>query len=181
MKTRIALLALAAVALVLPTALSAAEKPLPSAELVYFENNSRQFRVTDANGSPATAKEGMKLGVGWTVKTGKGDTAEIELTHNRTIIKVSQNTTFTVKALGDTKETPNVMSVAVGKIRTVAGRASGNERYRIEGGAAVCGVSGTDFIFTVPENGADAILQTLEGLVEFWKENDPGSILQVGA
>lgn len=181
MKTRIAFLALAAVVLLLPTALSAAEKALPSARLVYFENSSRQFRVTDANGAPATAKEGMKLGVGWTVRTGKGDVAEIELTHNRTIIKVSQNTTFTVKALGDTRENPNVLAVAAGKIRTVAGKATGDERYRVEGGAAVCGVTGTDFIFTVPEDGSDAILQTLEGLVEFWKAADPGRILQVGA
>jgi hypothetical protein len=181
MKMRTALTILVVMALVLPMGLAAAAKQLPSAQLVYFENNSRQLKVTDELGSPATAKEGMKLGVGWTVKTSKGDIAEVELTHNKTIIKISQNTTFTVKALGDTKANPNVLAVAAGKIRTVAGKATGNERYRIEGGAAVCGVSGTDFIFTVPEDGSDAILQTLEGLVEFWKENDPGNILQVGA
>jgi hypothetical protein len=174
MKMRIALVILVAMALVLPMGLSAVAKQLPSAQLVYFENSSRQFTVTDDRGSPATAKEGMKLGIGWTVKTGKGDVAEVELTHNKTIIKISQNTTFTVKALGDTKENPNVLAVAAGKIRTVAGKATGNERYRIEGGAAVCGVSGTDFVFTVPEDGSDAILQTLEGLVEFWKQADPG-------
>jgi len=181
MKMRTARAILVAAARVLPMGLAAAEKVLPSAQLVYFENNSRQFKVTDDKGSPASAREGMKLGVGWTVKTGRGDVAEVELVHNRTIIKIAQTTTFTVKALGGPKEAPNVLAVAAGKIRTVAGKATGNERYRIEGGAAVCGVSGTDFIFTVPENGADAILQTLEGLVEFWKENDPGSILQVGA
>lgn len=181
MKMRTAIVMLLLAALALPTGLAAAEKILPSAQLVYFENNSRQFKVTDDKGSPASAREGMKLAVGWTVKTGKGDVAEVELVHNRTIIKIAQNTTFTVKALGGTKEAPNVLAVAAGKIRTVAGKATGSERYRVEGGAAVCGVSGTDFIFTVPENGADAILQTLEGLVEFWKENDPGNILQVGA
>ncbi len=74
-----------------------------------------------------------------------------------------------------------MLSVAAGKIRTVAGKATGDERYRVEGGAAVCGVSGTDFIFSVPEDGSDAILQTLEGLVDFWKEADPGNILKVGA
>jgi hypothetical protein len=181
MKMRISFTVLVAMALVLPMGLSAVARQLPSAELVYFENNSRQLKVTDDKGAPATAKEGMKLGVGWTVKTGKGDIAEVELTHNKTIIKISQNTTFTVKALGDTKANPNVLAVAAGKIRTVAGKATGNERYRVEGGAAVCGVSGTDFIFTVPEDGSDALLQTLEGLVEFWKASDPGNILQVGA
>jgi hypothetical protein len=180
MKMRTALVLLLLAALVVPTGLAAAEKVLPSAQLVYFENNSRQLRVTTDSGSPVSAREGMKLGVGWTVKTGRGDVAEVELVHNRTIIKISQNTTFTVKALGDTREAPNVLSVAAGKIRTVAGKATGNERYRIEGGAAVCGVSGTDFIFTVPEDGSDALLQTLQGLVDFWKEADPGTILQVG-
>jgi hypothetical protein len=181
MKMRIVLSIMVAAVLVFPLGLAAETRPLPSAELVYFENNSRQFRLTDQNGAPASAKEGMKLGEGWTVKTGKGDVAEVSLTHNRTIIKISQNTTFTVKALGDTKEKPNILSVAAGKIRTVAGKATGDERYRVEGGAAVCGVTGTDFIFTVPEDGSDAILQTLEGLVEFFREADPGRILQVGA
>ena len=123
----------------------------------------------------------MKLGLGWTIRTGKGDSAEVELTHNRTAIKISQNTTFTVKELGATKDKPNVLTVAAGKIRVVAGKATGDDRYRVEGGAAVCGVSGTQFVFTVPDDGSDAVLQTIEGLVDFWKQNDPGNVLEVAA
>lgn len=180
MKMRIAIAVLALAALALPMGLAAQAK-LPGAQLVYFENNSRTFTVTDDKGTVVPAKEGLKLGVGWTIRTGKDDRAEVELTHNKTAIKISPNTTFTIKDLGATKDTPNVLTVAAGKIRTVAGKATGDDRYRVEGGAAVCGVSGTDFIFTVPEDGSDAILQTLEGLVDFWKAADPGNVLKVGA
>lgn len=180
MKMRIAIAVMALAALALPMGIAAQAK-LPSAQLVYFEDNSKAFKVTDEKGTVVSAKEGMKLGLGWTIKTGKGDSAEIELTHNRTAIKISQNTTFTVKELGVTKDKPNVLTVAAGKIRVVAGKASGDERYVVAGGAAVCGVSGTQFVFTVPDDGSDAILQTIEGLVDFWKANDPGNVLKVAA
>lgn len=180
MKMRIAIAVMALAALALPMGLAAQAK-LPSAQLVYFENNSKAFKVTDDKGGVVPAKEGMKLGLGWTIKTGKGDTAEVELTHNRTAIRISQNTTFTVKDLGATRDKPNVLTVAAGKIRVVAGKATGDDRYRVEGGAAVCGVSGTQFVFTVPDDGSDALLQTIEGLVDFWKAADPGNVLQVAA
>lgn len=180
MKMRIAIAVMALAALALPMGLAAQAK-LPSAQLVYFEDNSKAFKVTDDKGGVVPAKEGMKLGLGWTIRTGKGDSAEVELTHNRTAIRISQNTTFTVKDLGATRDKPNVLTVAAGKIRVVAGKATGDDRYRVEGGAAVCGVSGTQFVFTVPDDGSDALLQTIEGLVDFWKAADPGNVLQVAA
>ena len=109
----------------------------------------------------------MRLGVGWTVKTGKGDIAEWNYP-DKTIIKISQDATFTVKALGDTKANPNVLAVAAGKIRTWPARPRETSATGSRAGAAVCGVRGTDFIFTVPEDGSE-ILQTLEGLVEFFQ------------
>jgi hypothetical protein len=178
MKMRIALAALVAVFLVLPLALWAQAKPV-EARLAYFENNSKKFQVLDGNQAPVAAKENMVLAVGWTIKTGKGDLAEVKLTHNGTIVRISPNTTFAVKALGSTKETPNVLSVAAGKIRTVAGKATGNERYRVEGGAAVCGVSGTDFVFEVASY--DEMLYVLNGLVSFFKDTSPDTMIPVGA
>jgi hypothetical protein len=179
MKKRIALAALAAVLMVLPMALgaAAADKPI-EARLVYFENNSKKIQVLDDKGAPQVVKESMVLVPGWTIKTFKGDNAEIKLTHNGTIIRIAPNTTFTVKALGNTKDAPNVLAVAAGKIRTVAGKATGNERYRVEGGAAVCGVSGTDFVFEVRND--DEFLNVLKGLVDFWKATSPDKPIQVG-
>lgn len=180
MKMRIALVALAAVLMVLPLALGAQAKPV-EARLAYFENNSKKFQVLDGSTpqQPVVAKEGMELLAGWTVKTGKGDVAEVKLSHNGTIVKISPNTTFTVKQLGNTKEMPNVLAVAAGKIRTVAGKATGNERYRVEGGAAVCGVSGTDFVFEVASY--DEMLYVLNGLVSFFKDTSPDKLIPVGA
>jgi len=178
MKKRIALAALAAVFLVLPLALWAQAKPV-EARLAYFENNSKKFQVLDGNQAPVEPKENMVLAVGWTIKTGKGDIAEVRLTHNSTIVKISPNTTFAVKALGTTKETPNVLSVAAGKIRTVAGKATGDDRYKVEGGAAVCGVSGTDFVFEVTSY--DEMLYVLNGLVSFFKDTSPDKLIPVGA
>jgi hypothetical protein len=181
MKMRIALAALVAVFLVLPMAIGAQAKTV-SALLAYFENNSKKFQVLDESTPPKPVtgvKEGMELKPGWTIKTGKGDVAEVKLTHNGTIIKISQNTTFTVKALGDTKDKPNVLKVAAGKIRTVAGKATGDQRYRVEGGAAVCGVSGTDFVYEVASY--DEMLYVLNGLVSYFKDTSPDKLIPVGA
>ena len=127
MKMRTALTILVAIALVLPMGLSAAAKQLPSAQLVYFENNSKAFKVTDDTGAAVSAKEGMKLGIGWTVKTGKGDLAEVELTHNKTIIKISPNTTFTVKALGDASTADAQLRRVVATEAAVASTAATSE------------------------------------------------------
>jgi hypothetical protein len=145
---------------------------------VYYENNSKKFQVLNDAGAPQVVKDGMVLVPGWILKTFKGDNAEVKLMHNGTIVRIAANTTFTVKALGTTKDAPNVLSVTAGKIRTVAGKATGDERYQIQGGAAVCGVRGTDFIFEVTDY--DEFLNVLDGLVDFWKNTSPDKIIQVG-
>jgi len=180
MKIRIALAALVAVILALPLSLWAQDKPV-SAVLEDFENNSKKFQVLDGNKAPVKVSLGMKLAEGWTIQTGRGDSAEIQLLNTGkklAAIKVSPNTTFTVKALGATKDSPNVLSVAAGKIRTVAGKVTGDERYKVEGGAAVCGVSGTDFIFEVRND--DEFLNVLKGVVDFWKATSPDTPIKVG-
>jgi hypothetical protein len=179
MKARFALMAVVAVLLVLPMSLWAQDRPAPSAKLAYHEDNSRKFQVLDGSGVPVKpVTDNMVLQVGWTVKTGRGDLAEVLLVHNRTIIRIAANTTFVIKALGDSRDAPNVLGVTAGKIRTVAGRATGNERYRVEGGAAVCGVSGTDFLFEVRND--DELLDVLDGVVDFWKKTSPDKPIQVG-
>ena len=102
-------IALAAL-LVLPAALFAQSAPLKakppaiSVTLEYFENNSGIFDVKDAAGASVPSPQfGDELKLGWTVITGKGDLAELKMTHTGTIIKVAQNTNFTLNQLrGDT-------------------------------------------------------------------------------
>jgi hypothetical protein len=178
MKMRIALAVLLTLCMIIPLALGAQEKKPVSAVLEFVDTpTSKQFRVLNAEKNPVSYREGMTLEIGWTVQTGKGDSAEVRLTHNRTIIKISQNTSFTVKDLGNTRDKPNVLAVAAGKIRVVAGKATGDERYKVEGGAAVCGVSGTDFVFDVTSY--DEFIYTLEGVVDFYKATSPDKPLKV--
>jgi hypothetical protein len=176
MKMRIALAALVAAALVLPMGLAAVEAtPSPSAVLEYFEN---PVTVTNDKGQPVTAKDQLKLGIGWTVKTGKKGEAEVKLLHNKSIIRISPNTTFTVSDLGGTAAKPDLLTVTAGKIRMVAGKATGNEQYQVKGGSAVCGVRGTDFVFEVTDY--DEFLSVLHGVVDFWKATSPDKPIQVG-
>jgi hypothetical protein len=131
MKMRIALAVLLTLCMIIPLALGAQEKKPVSAVLEFVDTpTSKQFRVLNAEKNPVSYREGMTLEIGWTVQTGKGDSAEVRLTHNRTIIKISQNTSFTVKDLGNTRDKPNVLAVAAGKIRVVAGKATGENATR---------------------------------------------------
>ena len=55
MKMRIAIAVMALAALALPMSLAAQAK-LPSAQLVYFENNSKTFTVSDDKGGAIPAR-----------------------------------------------------------------------------------------------------------------------------
>jgi hypothetical protein len=158
-----------------------AAPPSISVTLEYFENNSGVFDIKDAKGvSVADPQIGDELKIGWTVVTGKGDVAELKMTHTSTIIKLSQNTNFRLDKLRADNGGQDVFSLAVGKVRTVAGKASGKDQYQIKTQSAVCGVRGSDVVI---EYGQDdqgtpfSKLSTLEGTG--WIQNGAGEALDV--
>jgi len=173
--------ALVAVLLLLPSLLfaQAAKSSAPTVILAYYEDVSGAMAVKNEKGGDVALVEGLKLQKGWTLITDKGDLAELKLDPNGTIIKVSQKTNLKIDALqGSGSDDKNAFSVALGKIRTVAGKATGNEKYTFKGNSAVCGVRGTDFGMEVNPGKAETAF-VFEGLIDFTKI-DSGEAIQIG-
>jgi len=169
MKMRVAF-AIALVAfLALPGALFAQSAPATakpaaiSVTIVYHENVSGTFDVRDEKGaSLGEPADGDELKTGWTLVTGKGDMAELKMNHTSTIIKVSGNTNFKLEKLRGETGGQDVFSLAIGKVRTVAGKASTKDQYQIKTQSAVCGVRGSDIVVETTD-GAAVKVSTLEG------------------
>ncbi len=156
---------------------AAARPAAISVTLAYHEDNSGTFDVRDNSGASVTMQDGDEMQLGWTVVTGKGDLAELKLNHTGTIIKIAQNTNFTLTELRSETGGQDVFSLVFGKIRTVAGKASGKDQYQIKTLSAVCGVRGSDIVVEFQE-GAFARLSTLEGTG--WIQNSSGAAADVG-
>ncbi len=153
----------------------------PSAQLVYSEDDSA-LRATDPSGASRGLFIGDFLKTGETLATG-ASTAEIVLIPNGSIVKIARNSIFKVEGLaGASGSDTNEFALLGGKIRTVAARSSGSEKYRIRTPSAVAGVRGTDFSLSVAEGLKDAIY-VKRGLVEFGRTLADGSIqaIMVGA
>ena len=137
----------------------------PKVLLVYADDESALTVITK-EGVPRSAMMGDVIQAGETIKTAK-TTAEIQLDPNGSIIKLARNTTFKIEALaGGQGQDTNRMSLVGGKIRTVAAKVTGTEKYEIRTPTAVCGVRGTDFSMVVEEGKRDAVY-VQRGLVEF--------------
>ncbi len=174
---RKSILLLTAVFLLAAAALFAA----PRMVIEYFENNSGGLYVRGADGAEKEASAitfGDELPVGSTLITLQGDFAELRLDPNGTIVRVSENTNFTVKSVqGRDGASKNAFGLAVGKVKTVASKTKGAV-YSFEGNTAVCGVRGTKFIFSVLP-GQRELAYVLEGLVDF--TNQAGQVLALQA
>jgi hypothetical protein len=169
MRIRVSLTIALMALLVLPGVLFAQSAPATtkpaavSVTIVYHENNSGTFDVRDEKGaSLGDPTDGDELKVGYTIVTGKGDVAELKLNHTSTIIKVSGNTNFKCEMLRGGAGGQDVFSLAIGKVRTVAGKASTKDQYQIKTQSAVCGVRGSDIVVETTD-GATAKVSTLEG------------------
>jgi hypothetical protein len=183
MRIRVLLACALAVLLVLPGMLFAQSKPgtakppAISVTLEYFENNSGIFDVRDEKGASVPDPQfGDQLKAGWTVVTGKGDLAELKMTHTGTIVKVAQSTNFRLDRLRSASGGQDLFTMAVGKVRTVAGKASGKDQYQIKTQSAICGVRGSDVVIESLEGTVDK-LSTLEGTG--WIQNAAGQALDV--
>ena len=153
-----------------------------TAILAYFQNASGDMIVKQADGKELSGDSldiGMEIPIGSTVVTFDGDTAEVRLQPNGSIIKVAANTNFQIEGLqGAGGADASRFSVAVGKIRNVAGKATGNEKYVFKGASTVCGVRGTDWSLQVVPGKLERAL-TFKGVIEF--TNAAGQTLELVA
>ncbi|MEJ2663202.1 MAG: FecR domain-containing protein [Spirochaetia bacterium] len=115
--------------------------------LAYFENPSGGLKIRETNGTELSGdklKVGNRVPVGSTVITEERDFVELQLV-NGTIIRINENSNFTITSIqGVNGAKENSFELYVGKFRTVAAKASGEERYRLRTRTAVCGIRGTD-------------------------------------
>ncbi len=144
-----------------------AQSTQPTAVLQYFDDPT-QITVTDASGNQLTSVYyGMDLPPGSTVKTGTS-TAEIQLDPNGSILKLADNTNFTIQTLqGNANQNVNAFSLLAGRLRTIAAKSqAGGDNYSIQTPTAVCGVRGTDFTLDVVPGKTDAV-GVINGVVNF--------------
>lgn len=147
----------------LPVSLIAQEEP--TAVLEYFEDPYGDMIITDDTGTALDYFDfGENLPPGFSISTG-GGLAEIRLYPNGTIVKLAEDTDFSITNLQGYKGSPsNEFSLLAGKMRTIAARTSGSNYYNVRTPTAVMGVRGTDFINEVGPGAANVVVR--EGLVE---------------
>ncbi len=118
--------------------------------LAYFEDESGDFRIVSNDGSDEKYSDDLSFGdlipIGWTIVTSDSDSAELTIEPSGSIIKISENTNFSIDSLQNLEGADqSSFTLGFGKFRAVAGKLTGNERYEFKGQSATCGVRGTDF------------------------------------
>jgi len=165
------------VALLLPAIAFSQAKPAAGQKLILEFVDGPDLTVTTVDNSilkiNAGIFEGDVIPVGATISTGPGTAAELRIKPNGSILKLANNTVFTVTAVGATSKDKTALALVTGKVRAVAAK-GGN--YEMRSASAVCGVRGTDFSFGVAE-GAKAVLMVANGLVQFDKLDAAGAVL----
>lgn len=137
-----------------------------------------EFSVTNPEGAQffyakGGILEGDTIPIGSIVSTGLSTQAVLKLKPNGTVIKLAKNTTFKIDLLATSTGGKNTFTLVLGKVRTIAATGS---NYEIKTNSTVCGVRGTDFIFSY-EEGKKALLMVAEGTVEFTGIDSGKSIL----
>ncbi len=144
-----------------------AQNSAPVALLEYYEDDLA-LEITDSEGKPVTEiYYGMELQEGDTIRT-NGTIAELRLDPNGSIIKLANDTVFTIESLQKDPSGSNDFKLAAGKIHAIAARAGIANRYRIKTQSAVCGVRGTDF-GVISRPGSDEKAFVLDGLIDYTK------------
>ncbi len=149
--------------MMLPTSLAAQNDP--TAVLEYFEDPYGEMIITDEMGNALEYFDmGEILPPGFSISTG-GGIAEIRLNPNGTIVKLAEDTDFSITNLQGYKGSPsNEFTLLAGKMRTIAARTSGINYYNVRTPSAVMGVRGTDFINEVGQAVSNVVVR--QGLVE---------------
>lgn len=163
----------------------------PVAVLEFFDDD-RELQILDANDFDVNFFLGVGLSPGDQIITG-ATSAEIRLEPNGSIVRIDNNTRFTIEGIqGRNQATETTFGLTGGRARMVAARLTGRDsNYTIRTPTAVAGVRGTDFVLDVipgQEPGADGTggvepseqLTVLEGEVIFASEISGEQISVVG-
>ena len=97
---------------------------------------------------------GLAVYPGDIIQTDPNTYVEIQLLPSRSVIKVAENTSFTVEQISATGD--GVFNLAYGRLRARVNRLTGVDPFEIRGVGATAGVRGTDF-------GTDVIAQPAGG------------------
>ena len=89
--------------------------------------------------------DGMELYTGDMINTYGGTFLELQLTPSENVVKVSENTSFTVESTDASGG--GSFSITYGRVRATVTKLFGLERFKITGPSMVAGVRGTDFGF----------------------------------
>ncbi len=128
-----------------------AQQAQPKLVLAYAEDET-VLTLVGPNGTRLEGELGMSIPVGTRIQTG-ASSAELQLVPNGTIIRLNRNTIFTVQDIqGLNGGTSNNFALLGGRIRTVAAKLGGDQRYSVQTPSAVGGVRGTDFAMYVGKN-----------------------------
>ena len=136
----------------------------PAVQIMFINDTSGELLFINETGTEelysCDVGLGSELPIGWTVLTGNGDSVELQMKSNGSIIRIAENTNFKVMALQGIDKAPSSdFELIFGKFRTIAGRLIGNEEYNFYGQTSTCGVRGTDF-------GMQIVSDTVYGIKE---------------
>jgi len=147
----------------LPAFLFAQVKPV--AVLEYFEDpNGDMFIIDDTGVILDHFNAGDNLPPGFSIVTGSGF-AEIKLYPSGTILKLADNTDFSIAFLQGLNDNPsNEIYLLAGKMRTIVTNSTGIDYYYVRTPSAVMLVRGTDFINIVEPGNSKVVVR--EGVVE---------------
>lgn len=107
---------------------------------VIHEGESTSYDIAGGD-----AVEGVELYTGDILNTYGGTFLELQLTPSENIVKISENTSFTVESTDASGG--GSFSINYGRVRAKVTKLFGLEKFRITGPSMVAGVRGTDFGF----------------------------------
>ncbi len=147
----------------LPVSLVSQDKPV--AVLEYYEDPYGDMFIIDDTGTILDHfNMGDNLPPGFSIVTGRGF-AEIKLYPSGTILKLAENTDFSIAFLQGLNGSPsNELYLLAGKMRTIVAKTPVINYYYVRTPSAVMLVRGTDFINVVEPGNSKVVVR--EGLVE---------------
>ena len=146
-KATAALLLLFALGSVCPAQESPGQQERSSFGVIVYATGEMVTIIRDGRPSRYDAYTGEPLGLpvypGDMIQTDAGTYVEIQLLPSRSLIKVAENTAFTVEELRSSGD--GVFSLTYGRLRARVNRLAGSDPFEIRGVGAIAGVRGTDF------------------------------------
>jgi hypothetical protein len=131
---------------------------------VTIQRDGTRVRYDAVYGEPL----GVPLFAGDVVETDNETFVEIQLLPSRGVVKVAENTVFTIEGLTETGET--ALRVTYGRLRARVNALVGNQSFNVRGQTTVAGVRGTDFgfdqVFSAGDNDLVNRVYCFEGEVE---------------